>query len=125
MRSTLEFAVPVWNNSITKVESDLIEQVQKRVFRFLLQHEYHSYENAIEIFKTNTLKERRDKISLKFTIKEMKKTESMFIKSNPKIVNRHTSKKIVKEYTCNTDRFFQSSIPYLSRMINKYHASKQ
>ena len=123
IRSILEFAVPVWSSGITNVESNKIEQIQKKVFKLILQSQYHDYETACEKFNTQTLKSRREKLCLKFSKKELKKENSIFERFNPSVINRHTRKKIVKEIACNTERFFNSSLPYLSRLVNADHAT--
>ena len=124
IRSVLEFGAPVWHGSLTDYDSDRIENIQKKIFKIILQNKYTTYDDACVHFKMNTLKSRRLKICLKFSHKELKKDESLFKKFHPKVINRHTHKKIVEEVTCNTDRYFNSSVPYLSRLMNNDHASK-
>ena len=43
IRSILEFGTPVWHSSISEHDADRLEQVQKKVFRLLLQNQYKSY----------------------------------------------------------------------------------
>ena len=124
MRVILEFGVPIWNGSITLADSDKLESVQKKVFKLILQKEYVNYEQACDLLKVKNLKQRREQLCHKFARKEMKKENSMFEKFQPNRINRHTHKKIVKEFSCNTERFYNSSLPYLARMINAKHANK-
>ena len=124
MRSILEFGTPIWHSSISEHDADRIEQVQKKVFRLVLQKQYKSYEEACLTFKTQSLKNRREQLCLKFARKEVKREDSIFTKYKPTIKNRHTHKKLVQEFYCRTDRFYKSAIPYLARMINEDHANK-
>ena len=125
IRSVLEFAVPVWTGALTQKDSDRIENIQKRVFKLILQNKYSNYENACETLKCDTLKDRRLKLCLNFSRKEYKKENSMFNKLYPTIKTRQSNKKIVKEFSCLTDRFFRSSLPFLSRMLNENHANNK
>lgn len=125
IRSILEFAVPVWTGSLTDHDSDRIENIQRKVFKLILQTGYISYEDACKKFNCDTLKDRRRKLCLNFSKKEYKKEPSIFTKFEPVVINRHTHKKIVKEFLCQTDRLYNSSLPFLSRLLNKDNASKQ
>ena len=80
-----------------------------------------SYKISCEILKTEELKSRREQICLKFARKEFAKQESMFTKFTPKFASRSASNTLVQEVSCNTDRYFHSSVPYLSRLLN-YHS---
>ena len=105
------------------MDSAKLENVKKKVFKLLLQDKYSSYDDACEVFKTKNLHDRRSQLCLKFANKEFAK-ESIFKKFAPNRVNRHTHMKLVEEFNCNTDRYFMSSIPYLSRMINEDNANR-
>ena len=119
IRSVLEFGVPVWNGGLIEEDSDKIENVQKKVFKILLNSQYGDYQSACTKIKVATLKTRRETISLKFAKKEYKKDISLFTKFTSKINTRLSQKLLVKEYNCNTDRFYRSSMPYLARLLNQ------
>ena len=91
----------------------------------MLQNKYKTYEEACKHFNTESLENRRVKLCLKFAYKEYKKDDQSILKKfNPKVINRHTNKKIVVEYQCFTERYFKSSIPYISRLLNEDNARK-
>ena len=113
IRSVLEFVVPVWTGALTDRDSVRIESIQKKVFKLILQHKYTNYQDACEQLKCDTLRDRRIKLCLKFSRKELKKEDSIFNKLEPKVKTRHTHKKIVQEFTCLTERIFKSSLPFL------------
>ena len=58
VRSILEYAVPVWNFSISKKETSEIEAIQKLAFRMILGQSYGTYNSAFALFNSQTLKER-------------------------------------------------------------------
>ena len=77
VRCVLEFGVAVWASGLTMAEATQIERVQKCALHVILGVNYISYENSLEILKTEKLSERRSKIYLKF-IKECEKKHKIF-----------------------------------------------
>ena len=124
IRTILEFGVPVWNGGITFLDSAKIEAIQKKDLKIILQDQYGSYSQACDFFKTETLCERRVNICLKFAKKELSKDNSIFTRFIPSRATRFSEKQIVTETFCNTDRYFRSSIPYLSRLLNSAYNPK-
>ena len=120
IRSVLEYCVPVWNGNLTETNSYKIEQVQKRVFKIILNQKYTTYEEACNKFNTCSLKERREALCLKFARKEVKKSHSMFTRFTPKFSSRSSTKMTVNEIFCCTEHYFNSGIPYLARLLNKH-----
>ena len=84
IRSVLEQSAVVWNSSITKGEQLEIERVQKCALRIILKDNYTSYEDALNLCGLETLKTRRNKLSLSFAIKCTKNeaTRDMFLRKN-------------------------------------------
>ena len=117
IRSLLELAVPVWHGSLTKQQSSDIERVQKLAFRIILGHTYFTYTSACEFFSTHTLSVRREKLCLKFARKNFQSENCLFSKIQTEVKTR-TKLKLVQEYNCRTERFRNSSLPYLARLLN-------
>ena len=116
-RPVLELAVPVWHSGLTKKLSSDIERVQKIAFRIILGEDYGDYDIACTILETKTLEMRRERLCLKFSRKDIKKETSLFnVVSNP--VRTRSKNRLVQEYKCNTKRFQNSSLPYLSKLLN-------
>ena len=120
IRSVLGYGAPIWNGNLSETNSDKIEQIQKRVLKIILSHRYTSYEDACEHFGTVTLKQRREILCIRFARKDFKKDASIFRKFQPKFTSRSSGKKVVEEIFCYTDHYFNSSIPYLARLLNKH-----
>ena len=58
-RSILEFASPVFFSSLTQQQCKRIEDCQRKAFSIMLQHEYRSYENSLDVLKQEKLSDRR------------------------------------------------------------------
>ena len=117
VRSILEMGVPVWHSSLTKVLSNKIENIQKLAFKLILKDKYQNYKNACKLLSTDTLKNRRTAICTKFALGNLKSGNSLFQEVDPQVHPTRRKRKVV-EYRCNTNRFYRSSLPYLSRLIN-------
>ena len=81
---------------------------------------YSCYEEACTLLSCEPLSDRRDTLCLKFIRKAVKRGQhkDIFIPATNNNMTR--SKKLrLKEYTCNTQRFFNSPLVYLSRIHNK------
>ena len=118
IRSLLELAVPVWHSGLTKVQSADIERIQKIAFKLILKKNYLSYDLACKYFSTQTLHQRRIKLCKTFAEKNLKSEHSFFQRIPSRTNARHPSK-VVKEFKCNFKRFYNSSLPYLSRLLNQ------
>ena len=76
----LELAVPAWHSGLTKQQSADIERIQKIAFRLILGQKYENYTQACNLLSTQTLRERRVKLCLKFASKNFKSDNSFFKK---------------------------------------------
>ena len=117
VRSILEFAAPVWHSGISKKEESEIETIQKLAFRIILGQSYSGYASACAVLSTEPLKQRRQKICYKFTMKNIKSENNLFtlVDSSHNLRKRRN---IVKEYKCRTNRFQRSSLPFLAKLAN-------
>ena len=68
-RSVLETSVPVFAGGLSITNSSDIEDVQKAALKIILKNDYINYEQALHDVGESTLKERRDKLSLKLAKK--------------------------------------------------------
>ena len=121
VRSKVETGVAVWHSGLTKINIESIERIQKQAMKVIFKSQYSSYENALKIAKFTTLQMRREKLCLKFAKECTRndKLKDMF----PLSFNDHNmDKRNYQKYKVNhakTERYFQSSIPYLQRLLNK------
>ena len=120
------------NCSITESLPELIQQVRQNLAGALwrpglmasrlettrsLECQPPTYESACTRFITDTLEQRRQKLCLRFAIKNINSSNCMFTKPNENI-NLRRKNKIVKEYKCNKTKFQRSSLPYLAKLAN-------
>ena len=98
-----------------------LECVQKTSMKVILGREYKSASTARKVLKLHTLEKRQNDICLKFGLKATKsKNHSKWFKPN-QCGKLNLRKKLPKYKTpfCRTKRFYNSSIPYLTRIVNE------
>ena len=120
VRSTLEFAAPVFNGGLTKDQIRQIEMVQRKALVIILGSTYSCYETALEQLKLERLDTRRTQLSYNFALKCSKsaKHAHMFPPNNNYRPNMRNPKPYM-EHTCKTSRYYNSPIPALARLLNK------
>ena len=74
VRSTLEFAAPVFHSGLTKDQSRQIEMVQKKALAIILGKNYNNYEHALSNLNLDRLDTRRTTLVLNFAMKCSEKT---------------------------------------------------
>ena len=122
IRSIVELAVPVWHPGLTGKQTNDIERIQKLAMKVILQDSYTNYPTACEMFMTQTLKLRREKLCLTFGRKNIKSENSLFMRINTNSQTR--SSNVVREYKCNTSRFQKTSLPYMAKLLNANNKRK-
>ena len=73
--SVLELAAPVWTPGLTQHQVHQIERVQKTVIRIIQGDQFISYKHGLKTLKLTTLKERRQKLNIKFTKNALKQVK--------------------------------------------------
>ena len=72
IRSLAEFAVAVWNSSLTGDDIVNLERIQKTALHIIMGQEYKSYNSALKTAGVEKLSERRKKICIKFAKRAQK-----------------------------------------------------
>ncbi|CAH1267096.1 TBCK [Branchiostoma lanceolatum] len=122
IRPILEYAVPVWSSGLTKRQSDQLERLQKRACRTIMGNSYTGYQHALEHLGLSTLATRREHLCLKFARSLM---DSEFRDWLPPQRAQITGRVTRNNHKLNcpkvkTNRYLNSCIPYMTRLINKY-----
>ena len=86
----------MWHSSLTKSEANQIENVQKTAFKVILGPNYISYEVACTLLNTEPLELRRTQLCIKFAKKDIKKSNTLFIKKNSKQTQQEPNLKLLK-----------------------------
>jgi hypothetical protein len=125
IRSILEFAVPVWNSSITGENISQIERIQKTALHIILGDRYRSYSTALRLSGLDKLSNRRRKICLTFARKALKhqKFSSWFKPNTKTTVTRQKQPKFCSAFS-RTTRFEKSPLSSLTELLNSYFAKK-
>ena len=120
VRSTLEFAAPVFHSSLSQDLSRQVEMVQKKAFAIILGKDYLSYESALGTLQQERLDARRESLSCNFALKCTKSPlhSTIFpLNTNHRENMRYVKK--YKEHQCRTSRYYRSAVPYMARLLNK------
>jgi hypothetical protein len=127
VRSILEQSCQVWHSSLTLENFQDLERVQKNALRIILQENYLSYSNALDITGIPTLFERRAQLCLKFA-KSCLKNEEMrnIFPTNDVPSNMETRfREKYKVTASRTERLKNSAVPYMQRLLNQDAAKKK
>ena len=124
IRSTLEFAAPVFHSGLTQDQSRQIEMVQKKAMAIILANNYTTYESALLSLNLERLDIRRTNLSYSFALKCSKSHQhkTMFPSNHNFRPNMRNPKPYMEHY-CKTSRYYNSAIPYLARLFNKKDGS--
>ena len=118
VRSLLEYAVPVWHSGLTKRQSGQIEKIQKTAFQIILGDDFTNYEVACTLLGVEPLEFRRIQLCINFSKKDIKKDNTIFSRATTYANTRRTPN-VVKETLCRTHRYEKSTLPFLSKLLNK------
>ena len=66
IRSLLEYACPVWHNSLTHEQSDQIESIQKRALKMICGSSIIDYEQLHILYNLPSLSKRRETLCKRF-----------------------------------------------------------
>ena len=121
--SVLELAVPVWSPGLTKDEVKQIERVQKVALHIILGNNYINYPHALGILDIESLSTRREALCLKFAKQSAKssKYQQWFSLNESKIkgIKTRSKKKFLKPVFTRTRKYENSTIPYITNILNE------
>ena len=105
---------------MTQNQISAIERVQKTALYLILDRHYVNYEVACTVTGLEPLELRREQLCLNWARKNLKSSDPLFIRPKQKRDPRRKAD-LVKEYFCRTQRYENSSLPYLAKLLNKNH----
>ena len=122
IRAVLELAVPAWNSGLTQKQIAEIERVQRVAIYIILSNSKtgkseFSYDMGLVILDLEPLYIRREKLCRAFAKKTLKSKHSDIFNTRKNYYNTRL-KKDFSEYKCNTNRFYNSPVNYLTRLLN-------
>ena len=110
-------AIPLWDGALTKRDAKDIESVQKICVKLISGQHLINYEETVKSLGLETLELRRTKLCFKFAKKCLKNKRFNHWFKLKNRVTRSDEKYLVP--TGKTKRFLSSSIPHLTRILNK------
>ena len=121
IRSKLDSSCMVWHSSLTEKQINSLERCQKAAVKVILKNNYKNYEDALKFLDIDSLQERRRKQCLKFAKdclrnEKMKQIFKLNVQSNDLKTRHKETYKVNKAYT---ERYRQSAIPYMQRLLNE------
>ena len=121
IRSKLDSSSVVWHSSLNEKEIYSLERCQKAAVKVILKNNYRNYEDALKMLDLDSLQVRRKKQCLKFA-KDCLKNEKMkklFPLNEQKSDMKIRFKETFKVNKAHTERYRQSAIPYMQRLLNE------
>ena len=126
IRSISEMACPVWNGAITQVEVSGLERVQRTALAIIRGVNHTSYKEALEYFKIDSLKARREALCLKFAIRAYRNPKfTKWFPPNESTMNTRSQTRQLQPIRSRTARFGKSPIPYLNELLNTHLMKKE
>ena len=126
IRSKLEQSAVVWHSSLTQKNENDLERVQKAALKVILKDRYQSYSDALRTLEIKSLKDRREDLCLKFakSCLKIEKFKKLFPlnKKDHSMLMRNTERFAIEKY--GSVRYQESALPYMKRLLNKYHSDK-
>ena len=115
IRGICEMACQDFHSGLTKKQCSEIESIQKKSLKIILGDLYSTYEEACTLLSAEPLADRRDSLCLVF----VKRAVRSVLHSDISISLTRSDKNLLKEYKFNTKCFYNSPLPYLSRIFNQ------
>ena len=99
IRVVMEQSCTLWHNRITEENINDLERVQKNACRIILGNKFENYEKSLKLLDLDTLKERREKLSLKFgqNCTENPKTKKLFTLKEKRHKSQNTKTLLFKK----------------------------
>ena len=117
IRSILEQSCQVWHSRLTLENITDLERIQKTACKIILQENYSSYSEALDLLNIESLYDRRSHLCLKFARNCLKSNLSKDI-FPPSKNDHHQSKEKFHVNMAFTGRLKKSTIPYMQRLLN-------
>ena len=125
IRSVLEFCAPVFTSMMTACNVSDIERVQKIAMKVILNDSYVDYQSGCNILNAKSLQLRRLDLSLNFAKACLKNPQHCHLfKQRKSTYYQLRNIKSFEEPFCHTDRYKNSPLPFLTRLLNDHFAKK-
>ena len=121
IRTTLEYASPVWHPGLTTQHHQQIERVQKRCLRIILGRNYVGYREALERLNIASLFDRREQLCLRFgrSILRSPQHRDLLPPAMHQVHGRNTRhRNRLQPVRARTSRYKKTFVPYIVKRLN-------
>ena len=127
IRSIIEYCSVVYHSRLTEEQSNKLERIQKTCLKIILSEMYVDYQSALEMTGLSSLKSRRIRRCLDFSLKSIKhpKNKKMFPASDKNPLYKMREKEAFKVNFARTTSYKNSTIPYCQRLLNNHFFQKK
>ena len=123
VRTTLEYAAPVWHPGLTEQQHGQLERVQRRCVRIMLGQQYQGYEAALGQLHLSSLRARREMLTLRLGLSILKSPEhrSLLPPTMAEVHGRATRNgHLLRVPARTTTRYQKTFVPYAVQLLNEY-----
>ena len=125
IRSVLESSSVVYHSMLTIEDTQDIERVQRVVIRTIMGTRYQSYEDSLTFLNLEDLSVRREELCLTFALKCLNSAKfGHLFTPTPNVGYNVRELRHFVEPQCDTDRYLNSPLVYLTRILNEYFSTK-
>ena len=126
IRSRAEYMSVVWHSSLTILEANKIENIQKTSLKIILGESYDDYFSSLAKTGLKSLSERRKIRCLSFAKRclENPHTKEMFPLNSENVSNSRQPEKYSVNFA-RTENYLNSAVPYCQRLLNDDHKQEQ
>ena len=122
IRSILMFGSVCFHSSLTQELTRQLELQQRRCFLIILGQEYQSYRQARQLTGIPSLEESREAACLRWARRAQASTHHSHLFPRTTTTITRQSREF-QEYSCRSARYFNSTVPYMARLLNTHGAS--
>ena len=125
IRSVLETAAVVFHSMMYEDDVEDLERVQRNVARTIMGQRYIDYKSALDFLSLEPLSQRRENLCLTFALKCLNnpKFKDWFPLNSQNPHNLRETHKFLEPH-CKTERYRNSPLVYLTRVLNNYFSTK-
>ena len=123
VRTTLEYAAPVWHPGLTEQQHEQLERVQRRCVRIMLGQQYQGYEAALEQLHLSTLRSRREMLTLRLGKSILRSPEhrDLLPPTMAEVHGRATRHgHLLRVPARTTARYQNTFVPYVVNLLNEH-----
>ena len=127
IRSVTEYCSTVFHSRLTDADSNKIERIQKTCLKVILGDMYIDYSSSLEMTGLDTLRDRRSKRCLNFSLKSVNhpRNSRLFPLADTNPSFRTRNEELFKVNFAHTSAYRDSTIPFCQRQLNQHFSESK